>query len=542
MSLQDNYVTALFTTSVILFILAIFVYLKGRHKTVNATFSLYSLCIAIWSLGQAYHNSATDRLMAIFWARYFHAGVIFISTSFVYFTLALLGEDLLRRKLIRTLYTVSFIFLLFDFMPLFIPDAIPKYSLNYYWIIGPVYSFFLIFWFGSVAYALHKLYVAYHSVLGMRRNQLKLLFWATLFAYLGGSSNYLPAFNIHLYPFNPFGTYAVPIYGIIVAYLILRHRLMDIEVVIKKTLVYSIVISVITALYFSLIYFIERTFSQIVGYKSVPIAIGTIAFFSITFIPLKNYIQCIVDKYFFHGSIAEINAENIKLRYEIEKTEKLKAIATLAAGMAHEIKNPLTGIKTFAEYLPQKHNDPAFMQKFQKIVGMEVDKINNIVKQLLEFAKPSELDIKSINISDLLNETSDLLNSDFLRSNIKLVKNYTPFPKIQIDPVQMKQVFLNLLLNAKDSMPEGGAIRIRTGKNRSGQVSIKIIDTGRGISKEDLKHIFDPFFTKKAVGTGLGLNVVHGIITKHNGSINVESTIGKGTIVEISLPHPSFTS
>ena len=281
-----------------------------------------------------------------------------------------------------------------------------------------------------------------------------------------------------------------------------------------------------------MVYVAEKVFSVFAGYHSIPLAIATIAIFSIMFIPLKNKIQRIIDKYFFRGSIDQIDEENIKLRDELQKTEKLKAVATLAAGMAHEIKNPLTAIKTFTEYLDKKKDDPEFMEKYKKIVGGEVDRINYIVKQLLEFSKPSELNLKETNINELLDQTLDLLNNDFLKNNIKIEKNYASLPSIKIDPAQMKQVFLNLFLNAVEVMPSGGTLTVSTGP----PCSVRITDTGPGISREDLKHIFDPFFTNKDSGTGLGLSIVHSIIKKHKGKINIKSAPGTGTSLEIKLP------
>ncbi|MFH1287885.1 MAG: histidine kinase N-terminal 7TM domain-containing protein [bacterium] len=237
MNIAQQYVIVLLTTSSTVFLLACFVYFKNSHKTVNQTFTFYSLCIVIWSLGQAYHNSATNRIDAIFWARFFHVGVFFISTGFLHFTLVLLDINQLKRRLIAVIYSISFIFLFFDFTPLFISNAVPKFSINYYWVMGPIYPFFLMFFSCNVIYALFLMHKYYKFSTGIKQNQLKLLFWSSLFGYIGGYSNFLPLFNIHIYPFNPWGTFTVPIYAGIVVYAIVKYRLMDIQVVFSKTLV-----------------------------------------------------------------------------------------------------------------------------------------------------------------------------------------------------------------------------------------------------------------------------------------------------------------
>jgi signal transduction histidine kinase len=204
--------------------------------------------------------------------------------------------------------------------------------------------------------------------------------------------------------------------------------------------------------------------------------------------------------------------------------------------MAHEIKNPLTSIKTFTEYFPEKYNNPDFREKFNNIVGGEVDRINTIVKQLLEFSRPTEPDLKKSDINKLMDETLALLNNDLLKRDIKVKAHYSPLPSINVDPAQVKQVFLNIILNAIEAMRGGGTLTVRTGTIHEQAASITISDTGKGIGKEDLKHIFDPFFSRKDGGTGLGLSVVHGIIRKHGGKISAESTPGKGTALQITLP------
>ncbi|MDD5487937.1 MAG: ATP-binding protein [Candidatus Omnitrophica bacterium] len=250
--------------------------------------------------------------------------------------------------------------------------------------------------------------------------------------------------------------------------------------------------------------------------------------------PVKIKVQKTVDKYYFHNTIDQIDEENIRLRGELQKSEKLKAVSTLAAGMAHEIKNPLTAIKTFAEYLPVKGDNPEFRDKFSGIVITEVERINNIVKQLLEFSKPKELVPVPTDMNALIEETLSLLNNEMIKKDIRAIKELSPLPMVNIDPPQMKQALLNLLLNAIDAMKSGGTLTVRT-RIFDSKISISIEDTGCGIDKKDLKNIFDPFFTRKDEGSGLGLSVVHGIIDKHNGKIDVKSTLGTGTTFTLTI-------
>ena len=244
-----------------------------------------------------------------------------------------------------------------------------------------------------------------------------------------------------------------------------------------------------------------------------------------------------MDRFFFKGTPVEIAEQNELLRREVAEKEKFKAVATLAGGVAHEIKNPLTAIQTFSEFLPQKLNDKEFLNKFAAIVGTEVNRIDQLVHQLLDFAKPSPLSLKETNIHNLIDETLDFLNSKFIQHKIKIEKKYDINKEslLSVDPIQLKQVFMNIFLNAIDAMSQSGTLTVAT-KTTDASLEIIIQDTGCGITPKDLSHIFDPFFSNKDNGTGLGLSITHGIIQEHKGKIRVESVGGQGTDFTIELP------
>ena len=162
-------------------------------------------------------------------------------------------------------------------------------------------------------------------------------------------------------------------------------------------------------------YLLENTFRGVVGYQSIPVTIGIIAFFSLAFTPLKNRIQALVDRYFFKGTIDQIEKEKVLLEAAVQRSEKLKAVSTLAAGMAHEIKNPLTSIKTFSEYMKDKYDDPSFREKFNQIVPSEVEKIQNIVHQLLDYSKTEKTNIKDLDARDVVEYVLDLYSNELLK-------------------------------------------------------------------------------------------------------------------------------
>jgi len=311
---------------------------------------------------------------------------------------------------------------------------------------------------------------------------------------------------------------------------------MDITVVIRKTLIYSILISAITAIYFVMIYLLERVFSVMIGYRSVPIAIVTITLFSIIFTPLKNKIQHAIDRFFFKGTIDQIDKEKQLLETELQQSERLKTVSTLAAGMAHEIKNPLSSIKVFVEYIDSKYQDPEFRAEFKKIVPQEIDKISSIINQLLSYSKTDRICLKTCNMHSILSYVLNLYKNQLSKYGIKLQKSYgSTSPNVRCDENQLKQAFINIVLNSIEAMPKGGNLTIQT-RDVGNNIEISTQDTGAGIQKDKIKRLFDPFYTTKDKGTGLGLFVAYQIIHKNHGRIKVGSIPGKGVRVVVKFP------
>jgi signal transduction histidine kinase len=357
----------------------------------------------------------------------------------------------------------------------------------------------------------------------------------SLIGFGGGIMNFLPAFNINIFPY---GNFIIIIPSFIVTYIIFKHQLFDIAVVIKKSFIYSILITIISLTYLIIVVSLERLSQGVVGYRSIYISIFTAFGFGLVLVPLHKKIQHCVDNIFFKGSQEEIARQNELLREQVAQAERLKTVATLASGIAHEIKNPLTAMKTFTEHLPQKMDDKEFLSKFSRIVGHEVDRIDNLVHQLLDFAKPSPLTLAKINLNELLCDTLDLLSSHFVKCRIQLIRNFEcskNFSFVLADFNKLRQAFLNILLNAIEAMPDGGTLTVQLAIHDS-RITIYVIDTGPGIPAKDLKHIFDPFYTTKDHGTGLGLSITQRIIEEHSGKIFIESEAGKGTMVRIEMP------
>jgi signal transduction histidine kinase/CheY-like chemotaxis protein len=217
--------------------------------------------------------------------------------------------------------------------------------------------------------------------------------------------------------------------------------------------------------------------------------------------------------------------------------QRLADAGKLALGLAHEIKNPLTGIKTFTEFLQERYDDPKFRQEFTRIVPAEVARINRIVQSLSDFARPPLLKLQAVDIQQVLVDTVSLLSNECLKRDIRVTKQLDSEPiYLTADPAALKQTFLNLCLNALDAMGKGGTLSVSSCLEETVAV-IRMSDTGSGIPQEHLATLFDPFFTTKEGGMGLGLAVVKQIVNQHLGTISVESNMGFGTTFEIRLPH-----
>jgi two-component system sensor histidine kinase HydH len=233
-----------------------------------------------------------------------------------------------------------------------------------------------------------------------------------------------------------------------------------------------------------------------------------------------------------------IDLNEIKqLREAVKRKEKLAAIGGLAAGVAHEIRNPLSSIKGMASYFRNKFQDDNDDSDAADIMIKEVDRLNRVISELLEFARPSKVDLKPTDISAVLDHSVRLIGQDADAKNIKIdLETNNNLPDALLDPDRFTQCLLNLYLNSIQSMPSGGNLTVSSDYDGDKLVKVTVRDTGVGINEEDLNHIFDPYFTTKAKGTGLGLAVLHKIVEAHDGKINVHSTLDKGTIFTISIP------
>ena len=242
---------------------------------------------------------------------------------------------------------------------------------------------------------------------------------------------------------------------------------------------------------------------------------------------------------------------DIKRRKELEedlkRADRLALMGTLAAGLAHEIRNPLGGIKGAAQFLRRSADGNSSLRDFTGIMIREVDRVNQLIEQLLDLSRPAQLTLGPVNIHEILEDVLLLESQAVGAAEIHMKKWFDPsLPPIRGDRAQLTQVFLNLVKNAFQAMAGGGALTVTTrletdyhvrehGTAPNRFIWVDLADEGCGIREEDLAHIFSPFFTTKNNGTGLGLATCYRIIKEHGGTIRVESIEGRGSIFRVSL-------
>jgi two-component system sensor histidine kinase HydH len=267
---------------------------------------------------------------------------------------------------------------------------------------------------------------------------------------------------------------------------------------------------------------------KIAGGKMVPLEIGASS--------LKDENDVLLGNILLFKDLTEVRT----LRREVARSQRLASVGRLAAGVAHEIRNPLSSIKGFATYFKERYPDRPDDQQTADIMIQEVDRLNRVVGQLLEFARPVPVKPKPVALQALLNDSIKLIEDRAAEKDISIkTQNNIEVQEVWIDPDRINQVLLNLYLNAIDSMESGGELKVEISSDgQRRDVLIQVSDTGCGISREDLSRIFEPYFTTKSTGTGLGLAIAHNIVEAMGGRIKVNSEPGKGTVFSVTIPFP----
>jgi two-component system, NtrC family, sensor histidine kinase HydH len=257
---------------------------------------------------------------------------------------------------------------------------------------------------------------------------------------------------------------------------------------------------------------------------------------------MNQYAEIIV--FFLVGAVTGVLADRERRQREqleaateqLKRADRLSAIGQLSAGLAHEIRNPLASIEGAADILDQPQTSDQMRREFIGIIRKETRRLNGLLGNLLDFARPRRPEFQEVDVERLIDSVTALVEHTAGRTGVRIVKRIAePLPAIELDPEQLKQVILNLTINAMQAMPEGGEIEITAGRTASDLV-LSVRDQGKGIPPGDLEKIFDPFYTTKESGTGLGLAVAHQIVTGHGGRIEARPNPEGGMTFQVVLP------
>jgi two-component system sensor histidine kinase HydH len=240
-----------------------------------------------------------------------------------------------------------------------------------------------------------------------------------------------------------------------------------------------------------------------------------------------------IGKVFIIRDLGEIR----RLQDEIRRKEKLAAVGRLAAGVAHEIRNPLSSLKGIASYFKNRSDEDSGDKDMAGVMIVEVDRMNRVISELLDFAKPTDIQRRTTDVNTLLEHSVRLIENEASTKGVSVSLDLNKQPlTAEIDSDRLSQCLLNLYLNALQSMEKGGRLSVKDYLMNDSYIVIDISDTGPGIEAKQVGQIFDPYFTTKAKGTGLGLAIVHKIIEAHDGNITVRSIIGEGTTFTLQIP------
>jgi len=679
--------------------LALIVFLYGRTK-LHRIWAFFNIAVAIWGFGCFMVGQAGNAAAALVTWKFAHIGGIFVGVLF--YQMVCEFCELNRRRSIVAAYAVGIVFLFLNLATDLLINKI-RYVFNslYYNDANALFSVLVFLWLFIVAWSFAELIRYLPKTKGIKRTQTIYIITGFLVGFLGGTSTFFPEFHIDF--LYPFGNFTIPIYCLISTYAILRYRLMDINLVFKKGIVYSLSAGILTCVFLLIILTMTRLFSDMVDVNSFQITAVAAIIIAVLFNPLKNSIQRLVDKKFYKRSydyystikhvsstlasmfnrnnifkfigdtvyeilglegvyvLAAVPAEGIyeavyhiskdggssmnaltenngkfnideksealkifdksrdlivkdelplleekfgldvveEIRKDMEKfkgevlipifvdsklsflivlgeklsgdmftnedinmlstisdqmvislknaqlysgkvqTERLASIGMMSATFAHEIRNPLTSLKTFAQLMPEKYNDLEFRDTFSKIVVGEIEKIDTLIGDLLDFSTEKKaVRVNNFNIVELVDETLDYIKGkvDSKNKNIDVVKLYHEnVIDMSGDATKLKQAFGIIIMNGYQAMNGSGKLTVSINRHEK-KVDVAITDTGEGIRHEDISRIFDPFVTTKEMGVGLGLAITKRVIDDHEGKIHVRSRLAEGTTFTISLP------
>lgn len=533
--------------------LAVFIWKRSTNK-VAYYFGWHIFTAGMWGVGAFLIGLNFPKIAWYLWS-YSYAIVLFIPVTLMHSVLHMTGNKYIRPIMV-VCYGQAVILAgacLFDSGPYsMLHIANPRFMFDQYTVyLGtPLYITSFVLWQTVVGSA--NMILLWHYIKRPEQKQmLKILFLAIAIGFGGGTTNFFQIFGWNFYPWGNFG---VSVYTILIGYTILQHKFLDITFVLRKGLVYTLLIGMISVFYFVTILLFEPVISRFIGQGGTASGLLAAIILGVVYAPMRLRIEYFVDATIFRGYHQQITRQNQLMQEELSRSKKFGMMSDITKGVISEIAVPLQEIRSRSQSGLSKLDDKEYMSQVSQTIDQQVDKINDLVQKLLKFSTPEALALKHASIHNVIEDVLEIMKKEFEQKKIELVKDLQTKESeiLTIDPVQIRQAFYNLMKFGAEDMKGGGTMVVHTGVKHASLVrqekrqegvekyfEMVIKDSGAGIPKERLATIFDPFYGSQAKAgedSGLELSIAHRIIKDHGGAIYVESGEGKGTTFTVEIP------
>ncbi|MCD4780328.1 MAG: hypothetical protein K8S27_07265 [Candidatus Omnitrophica bacterium] len=506
----------------------------NRYLPANRSLVYVVGCLSVWNVYFFCLMVSSTSDLALFAVQCVVLSCVVLPVAIFDFVIHLLNIVKENKKFSR----LSMLFCLGLGLGIFFPNLVinslrPKMMFPYFPTAGILFHAYVIYFAVIVVRCLYLLYAHSLKLTGLRRQQIRVVFWGLTMAIIGGATNLFLWYDIAI---PPYGHVFIGLIPLSLSYGIIKYRLIGLQLVLKKSFVYVILITIMIAFYFFLVHIVERFLRGTVIFHPGIVPLSYVVTIAFCFIPLRDRLKKVLDEQFLRGSFFDLFQLNEKLRQEISKTDKYRSLSTLTKGIALEMKNPIATLQSYSYIFSKKIKDKKFILKFSNVLNRELQRLINMAEKLNDYSCPTPLAVRETDVNQLLKDVLETMQQDFLDKKIKVFKEIHQDPvELPLDPHQIRQVLVNIIINAVEAMPNGGKLWIGSAMDDdSFKISIK--DNGCGITHEDVSQVFDPFYSLKGNNTGLGLSIAQAIIEGHRGTIGVQSEIGVGTEFIIEVP------
>ncbi len=509
------------------------VFSSAPRGAVRRSFLRWTLWLGLWNAWLTIGYNLSDAQEAFVWYKYFGAVIVrLLAPLFLHFIIAVTNsaDKAINRRILQLAYASGIMFAVMDASTPWLMAGVRHYFWGYYPVAAKGDVLFGLSFFAIVLYAFRLLWQCLRTSTDHRQNQMKYLLGGLIICFGSAVTNFLPIYGISIYPV---GNLMNSFYALVIAFAIIEYGLLDIRLVLRRSVVYGILSGGLTAVYLSLVAVLERLFGHYGIQESA--AFYTAAFpLTVILAPaMKSRIEPFVDHAFFGGILHGPKPP--------PRTQDMALMGILATEMAHELAKPLTHIMNAGSRL--ERSIKGLPRENLRTIEKEVQRASEILDGFSMLSPERTLHRIAIPLTDLVEEAVTTLDLSEDKT-LQLIRHFGAIPPTYVNPGQIVQVLTNLIQNAWQAMPEGGRLTLSiqpvTGDKNRPEAEISIIDTGRGIAPNILEKVFEPFFTTKhgQGGRGMGLTISRAMVERHGGTIEIQSPVTGtgGTRVVVRLP------